>query len=61
MSEVISRIRRSDPVANYVARLSLQQKIKEQLHVPSDDKQNTQILVIYGLGRSGKSQLMYMC
>lgn len=53
-------------VSNYVARPGLQQKIKEHLHVASsDDQQGTRILVIYGLGGSGKSQLtlnfVYMC
>jgi len=46
------------PVANYVTRPRLQQKIKEQLPViQGDDEQDTRILVIYGLGGSGKSQL----
>lgn len=45
-----------------MARLSLQQKIKEQLHIVlSDDKQNTRRLLINGLGRFGKSQLVYIC
>jgi tetratricopeptide (TPR) repeat protein len=46
------------PVANYVTRPKLQQKIKEQLDaVPGDAEQDTRILVIYGLGGTGKSQL----
>src|SRR5277367_6117988 len=46
------------PVANYVTRPRLQQKIKEQLPVIQGiDEQDTRILVIYGLGGSGKSQL----
>ena len=41
-----------------MTRPSLQQKITEQLHVVSGDvEQDIRILVIYGLGGSGKSQL----
>jgi tetratricopeptide (TPR) repeat protein len=41
-----------------VTRPRLQQKIQEQLHgVPENAEQATRILVIYGLGGSGKSQL----
>jgi hypothetical protein len=39
------------PVANYVARRRLPQKIREQLHVVvGGHKQDTRILVVYGLG-----------
>jgi NB-ARC domain len=46
------------PVANYVIRPRLQQKIEDQLYIfRGDVEQDTRILVIYGLGGSGKSQL----
>jgi tetratricopeptide (TPR) repeat protein len=47
------------PVANYVPRPRLQQKIREQLHnTREDERKETQTLVVYGLGGSGKSQLV---
>ena len=56
--ETISRTRRSGQLPTMWLGQVLQQKIKEQLHViPSDDEQDTWILVIYGLGGLGKSQL----
>ncbi|KAI4113691.1 MAG: hypothetical protein LQ338_008128 [Usnochroma carphineum] len=47
------------PVANYVLRPRLHQKIKEQLHdLDNKQEKNTRILVVCGLGGSGKSQLV---
>jgi tetratricopeptide (TPR) repeat protein len=49
------------PVPKYVQRPRLQQKIKEHLYDRGDDRaqnQNTRILVVWGLGGSGKSQLV---
>ncbi|KAL9591408.1 MAG: hypothetical protein Q9179_007754, partial [Wetmoreana sp. 5 TL-2023] len=47
------------PVPNYVLRPRLHQKIKEQLHDSDNDQEdNTRILVVCGLGGSGKSQLV---
>jgi tetratricopeptide (TPR) repeat protein len=47
------------PVANYVPRPRLQQKIKEQLYITrEDEREETRTLVVHGLGGSGKSQLV---
>ena len=47
------------PVPNYVLRPRLHRKIKEQLHDPnSDGEEGARILVVWGLGGSGKSQLV---
>ncbi|KAI4167531.1 MAG: hypothetical protein LQ343_007129 [Gyalolechia ehrenbergii] len=48
------------PVANYVPRPRLHQKIKEQLHDQknNDGRDYTRVLVVYGLGGAGKSQLV---
>ena len=47
------------PVANYVPRPRLHQKIKEQLHDWKDDGvEDMRILVVWGLGGAGKSQLV---
>jgi hypothetical protein len=46
------------PVANYVSRPHLHRQIKEQLHDKRRDTTNTRILVVHGLGGSGKSQLV---
>ncbi|KAK3176512.1 hypothetical protein OEA41_007835 [Lepraria neglecta] len=47
------------PVPNYVPRPRLHQKIKEQLHDLQDDGvEDVRILVVWGLGGAGKSQLV---
>jgi tetratricopeptide (TPR) repeat protein len=46
------------PVAHYVPRPRLHQKIKEQLHDKREQADNTRTLVVWGLGGSGKSQLV---
>ena len=46
------------PVANYVPRPHLHQLIKEQLHNGIKEATDTRILVVHGLGGSGKSQLV---
>ena len=47
------------PVANYVPRPRLHQKIREQLHNSTDDGvEDMRILVVWGLGGAGKSQLV---
>ncbi|KAL2058053.1 hypothetical protein ABVK25_001671 [Lepraria finkii] len=47
------------PVPNYVPRPRLHQKIKEQLHDLKDDGvEEMRILVVWGLGGAGKSQLV---
>ena len=46
------------PVANYVSRPHLHRQIKEQLHDKRRDATDTRILVVHGLGGSGKSQLV---
>ncbi|KAG8525595.1 uncharacterized protein KY384_009239 [Bacidia gigantensis] len=47
------------PVSNYILRPELHRKIKEQLHDHSiDEEDTTRILVVWGLGGSGKSQLV---
>ncbi|KAL9001661.1 MAG: hypothetical protein Q9188_005374 [Gyalolechia gomerana] len=48
------------PVTNYVPRPRLHQKIKEQLHDQKDNdgRDYTRVLVVYGLGGAGKSQLV---
>jgi hypothetical protein len=45
-------------VANYVPRPSIQQKIEEQLRRREDGHEESRTLVVYGLGGSGKSQLV---
>jgi tetratricopeptide (TPR) repeat protein len=47
------------PVANYVPRPTLQQKIREQLPAIADpDNDESRTVVVWGLGGSGKSQLV---
>jgi len=46
------------PVTNYVSRPYLHRQIKEQLHDGRQDTTDTRILVVHGLGGSGKSQLV---
>jgi hypothetical protein len=46
------------PVADYVSRPHLHRQIKEQLHGKRQDATDTRILVVHGLGGSGKSQLV---
>lgn len=47
------------PIPNYVLRPRLHQKIKEQLHDLKDDGvEGVRILVVWGLGGAGKSQLV---
>lgn len=47
------------PVANYVSRPRLHQIIKKQLHDSNDDRvQEVRIVVVWGLGGAGKSQLV---
>ena len=47
------------PVAKYVSRPTLESKIRSQLHSPTlTDTSEGRTLVIWGLGGSGKSQLM---
>ena len=46
------------PVAHYVPRPRLHQKIKEQLHEKREQADDTRTLVVWGLGGSGKSQLV---
>ena len=47
------------PVSTYVPRPRLHQKIKEQLHDQNNEEEDdTRILVVYGLGGVGKSQLV---
>lgn len=47
------------PVANYVARPALEAQLKERLHNTIEQReQSSKILVVYGLGGAGKSQLM---
>ncbi|KAI9715703.1 MAG: hypothetical protein M1812_005855 [Candelaria pacifica] len=47
------------PVPNYVSRPRLHQKIKEQLHDLKDDGvEDVLVLVVWGLGGAGKSQLV---
>ncbi|KAL2049141.1 hypothetical protein ABVK25_010570 [Lepraria finkii] len=47
------------PVPTYVPRPRLHQKIKEQLHDQNNNEEvNERILVVYGLGGAGKSQLV---
>ena len=47
------------PVANYVSRPRLHQIIKKQLHDLNDDRvQEVRIVVVWGLGGAGKSQLV---
>ncbi|KAL9607188.1 MAG: hypothetical protein Q9167_007873, partial [Letrouitia subvulpina] len=45
------------PVSNFIPRPELHRKIKEQLY-DQNDNDETPILVVYGLGGSGKSQLV---
>ena len=47
------------PVSTFVPRPRLHQKIKEQLHDQNnEEEEDTRILVVYGLGGVGKSQLV---
>ncbi|KAF6229364.1 hypothetical protein HO133_007480 [Letharia lupina] len=47
------------PIPNYVSRPRLHQKVKEQLHdLKNNGVEDVRILVVWGLGGAGKSQLV---